>query len=51
VRKSATNWLFDRLLEEPRDEAVWNSLLRQAVAMEKDQITQALFKKWVETDK
>jgi uncharacterized protein HemY len=37
-KQSAVEWLFRQLWEQPKDKMVWFSILKQAKAMEKEQI-------------
>jgi hypothetical protein len=37
-KQTATEWLFDKLWDEPRDKFNWFVLLKQAEKMEKEQI-------------
>jgi hypothetical protein len=40
-KQTATEWLFDKLWDEPRDKFNWFVLLKQAEEMEKEQIINA----------
>jgi hypothetical protein len=40
-KQTATEWLFDKLWDEPRDKFNWFVLLKQAEKMEKQQIIDA----------
>ena len=40
-KETATEWLFDKLWDEPRDKFNWFVLLKQAEKMEKEQIIDA----------
>ena len=40
-KQTATEWLFDKLWDEPRDKFNWFILLKQAEKMEKEQIIDA----------
>jgi hypothetical protein len=40
-KQTATEWLFDKLWDEPRDKFNWFVLLKQAEKMEKEQIIDA----------
>ena len=40
-KQTATDWLFDKLWDEPRDKFNWFVLLKQAEKMEKQQIIDA----------
>ena len=40
-KETATEWLFDKLWDEPRDKFNWFVLLKQAEKMEKQQIIDA----------
>ena len=35
---TATQWLFDKLWDEPKDKLTWYAILQQAMEMEKQQI-------------
>ena len=39
--KSAVQSLFDKLWETPKDKFVWNSILKDAIKMEEEQIINA----------
>lgn len=39
--ETATQWLFDKLWETPKDKLTWYALLEQAMEMEKQQIIDA----------
>jgi len=39
--ETATQWLFDKLWDEPKDKLTWYALLQQAKQMEREQIIQA----------
>jgi hypothetical protein len=39
--KTATEWLFDKLWDEPKDKLTWYAILYQAKQMEKEQIMDA----------
>lgn len=41
AQQTATDWLFDKLWETPKDKLDWYALLQQANAMEKKQIMDA----------
>ena len=43
-KQTATEWLFDKLWDEPRDKFNWFVLLKQAEKMEKQQIKKAFLK-------
>jgi hypothetical protein len=43
-KQTATEWLFDKLLDEPKDKFTWNTILMQAKEMEKQQIKKAFLK-------
>ena len=36
--ETATQWLFEKLWDEPKDKLTWYAILEQAKAMEKEQI-------------
>lgn len=37
-KQTATEWLFEKLWETPKDKLTWNAILEQAKEMEKQQI-------------
>ena len=39
--ETATQWLFEKLWDEPKDKLTWYALLEQAKQMEKEQIIDA----------
>ena len=39
--KTAVEWLFHKLWEEPKDRIIWQSIFEKAKEMEKDQIIDA----------
>jgi hypothetical protein len=39
--KTATQWLFEKLWETPKDKLTWYAILEQANQMEREQIIQA----------
>ena len=39
--KTSTQWLFEKLWDEPKDKLTWYAILQQAKEMEKEQIIQA----------
>jgi hypothetical protein len=50
-KQTATEWLFDKLWDEPRDKFNWFVLLKQAEKMEKEQIIQAYYQNgWNDND-
>jgi hypothetical protein len=38
IMETATQWLFEKLWDEPKDKLTWYAILEQAKAMEKEQI-------------
>ena len=40
--KTAVDWLFQNLWEEPKDKMVWYAILDKAKEMEKEQIMEAV---------
>jgi hypothetical protein len=40
-KQTATEWLFKKLLDEPKDKLTWYAILEQAKEMEKQQIIDA----------
>ena len=38
MKKTATEWLFEKLWDSPKDKLTWNAILEQAKEMEKQQI-------------
>jgi hypothetical protein len=50
-KQTATEWLFDKLLDEPKDKFTWNTILMKAKEMEKEQIIQAYYQNgWNDND-
>lgn len=43
MKQTATEWLFQQLWETPIDKLTWYAILRQATAMEKQQIMNAYY--------
>jgi hypothetical protein len=41
MKQTATQWLFEKLWETPKDKLTWHSILNQAKEMEKQQIIDA----------
>ena len=41
IMKTSTQWLFEKLWDEPKDKLTWYALLAEAKEMEKAQIIQA----------
>lgn len=41
MKQTAVDWLFNRLWEIPKDDMIWNSLLKEAKQREKMQIERA----------
>ena len=41
MKQTATEFLFDKLWETPKDKLTWNAILEQAKEMEKQQIIDA----------
>lgn len=39
--ETATQWLFDKLWDEPKDKLTWYAILAQAKEMEKEQVIDA----------
>lgn len=49
--KTSTEWLFEKLWDEPKDKLTWYAILQQAKEMEKDQIIQAYYQNgWNDND-
>jgi hypothetical protein len=42
MKQTATQWLFEKLWETPKDKLTWNAILEQAKEMEKQQIIEAV---------
>jgi hypothetical protein len=40
-KQTATEWLFKKLWDEPKDKLTWYAILKQAEEMEKEQIIDA----------
>ena len=38
MKKTSTEWLFEKLWDSPKDKLTWNAILEQAKEMEKQQI-------------
>ena len=50
-KETATEWLFKQLWDEPKDKFTWYAILKQAKAMEKQQIIQAYYQNgWNDND-
>jgi hypothetical protein len=41
MKQTATQWLFEKLWETPKDKLTWNAILEQAKEMEKNKIINA----------
>jgi hypothetical protein len=41
MKQTATQWLFEKLWNEPKDKLTWNAILEQAKEMEKNNIINA----------
>jgi len=39
-KETATEWLFNKLWDEPKDKLTWNTILMKAKEIEKEQIIQ-----------
>ena len=49
--KTSTEWLFEKLWDEPKDKLTWYAILEQAKEMEKQQIIQAYYQNgWNDND-
>jgi hypothetical protein len=44
--ETATQWIFDKLWDEPKDKLTWYAILQQAKAMEKEQMMDAFVECW-----
>jgi hypothetical protein len=42
IKQTATEFLFEKLWETPKDKLTWNAILEQAKEMEKQQIIEAV---------
>lgn len=42
MKQTAVDYLFEQLWETPKDKFAWNNILRQAKAIEKDQILKSV---------
>jgi hypothetical protein len=42
MKQTATEFLFDKLWETPKDKLTWNAILEQAKEIEKEQIIEAV---------
>ena len=49
-KQTATEWLFEKLWETPKDKLTWNAILEQAKEMEKQQIENAYIKGYEDKD-
>jgi hypothetical protein len=38
MKQTATEWLFEKLWDSPKDKLTWHSILEQAKEMEKEQM-------------
>ncbi len=51
MEQTAVEWLFRQLWDEPKDKFTWYAILKQAKAMEKQQIIQAYYQNgWNDND-
>jgi hypothetical protein len=41
MKQTATQWLFEKLWNEPKDKLTWNAILEQAKEMDKNNIINA----------
>ena len=41
MKQTATEWLFEKLWNEPKDKLTWNAILEQAKEMDKNNIINA----------
>jgi hypothetical protein len=41
MKQTATEWLFEKLWDSPKDKLTWNAILEQAKEMEKNNIINA----------
>ena len=49
--KTSTQWLFEKLWDEPKDKLTWYAILAEAKEMEKQQIIQAYYQNgWNDND-
>ena len=49
--KTSTEWLFEKLWDEPKDKLTWYAILAEAKEMEKQQIIQAYYQNgWNDND-
>jgi hypothetical protein len=44
MRKTATEWLFEKLCETPKDKLTWNAILYKAKQIEKQQLKEMYLK-------
>jgi hypothetical protein len=42
MKQTATEWLFEKLWDSPKDKLTWNAILEQAKEIEKEQIIDAV---------
>jgi hypothetical protein len=41
MKQTSVEWLFEKLWDEPKDKLTWYALLKEAKAMEKEQVIDA----------
>jgi hypothetical protein len=46
MKQTATEWLFEKLWETPKDKLTWNTILSKAKEMEKEQIKISWVSAW-----
>ena len=47
-KETATEWLFNKLWDEPKDKFTWNAILMKAKEMEKQQVINSFVECWKE---
>ena len=51
MKNTATEWLFEKLWDSPKDKLTWNALLEEAKYIEKEQIQIAYDMGWHRANK
>ena len=44
MKQTATEWLFEKLWDSPKDKLTWNALLKQAKEIHKQQAIEDMYK-------
>lgn len=50
MKKTATEWLFEKLWDSPKDKLTWNAILEQAKEMDKKQRIDDMYKMQIVDD-